>query len=187
MVNLCDIIQDNIEWCEGAPQFAGIQGRVYYTAVSNIAQWPERETTDTGIELASYKEKSNFVLKADKKFYHIDILSAKSPATSESQGEFPSASQLNKVELVHPKTGEQAANASAYINNVPCVFLLKDMSGQIRVIGCERWKNEIQATVAMDLGQGSAGTAQTTISIQAPDTTAFPIYKGEIDEGDLAD
>lgn len=186
-MNLCDIVQDSIEWCEGAPQFAGIQGRVYYTAASNIAQFPERETTEAGRDLGSYKDKSSFKLFADKKFHFIDILPAKSSTTSESQGEYPSISQLNKLELVIPGTGEKAADACAYLNNVASIFVFKDMEGNWRVAGCERWKNEIKVTVATDLGQGSAGTAQSTISVEAPDSTIFPVYKGEIDEGDLGE
>lgn len=185
--NLCDILQDSLEWCEGAPNFAGIQGRVYYTAIRNILQWPERETTETGVELGAYKDKSNFVLKADKKFKYIDILPAKSTVTSESLGEFPSACQNNKIDMVHPGTGEKANNACSYINNIPSVFIFTDMEGNLRVIGCKRWQNEIQAKVQMDLGQGAAGTAQTTISVEAPDTTTFPVYKGEIDEDSVED
>ena len=180
-INLCDIVQESLEWCEGAPNFAGMQRRVAYTAVSNILTWPERETTASGAELAAYKDKSSFVLKADKKFHVIDVLPAKSTSTSEPQGELPSASQLNKLSLVHPGTGEKASNAAAYINNVPCVFLVQDMDGNWRVCGCKRWAAEIKATVNSDWGQGSAGTAQTTIAVEAPDTTPFPVYKGELE------
>lgn len=106
-INLCDIVQESLEWCEGAPNFAGMQRRVAYTAVSNILTWPERETTASGAELAAYKDKSSFVLKADKKFHVIDVLPAKSTSTSEPQGELPSASQLNKLSLVHPARGRR--------------------------------------------------------------------------------
>lgn len=185
-INICDIVQDSINWCEGTPEFAGIQMKVLYTAASNILKWPERETTATGRELAAYKDKSSFELKADKKWYSIDILAAKSKASSDPQGEFPSGSQLNKLELIHPGTGEKACNAAAYINNVPCVFLVQDMSGNWRVVGCKRWQSEIKNTLAVDLGQGSAGTAQSTLTIEAPDTTPLPIYKGDIYEGEIA-
>lgn len=187
-INLCDIVQESLEWCEGAPNFAGMQRRVAYTAVSNILTWPERETTSSGAELAAYKDKSSFVLKADKKFHVIDVLPAKSTSTSEPQGELPSASQLNKLSLVHPGTGEKASNAAAYINNVPCVFLVQDMDGNWRVCGCKRWAGEIKATVSSDWGQGSAGASQTTIAVEAPDTTPFPVYKGELEtDADIAE
>lgn len=183
-LNVCDLVQESLEWCEGAPNFAGMQGEVLYTAVKNIAKWPEREKTAYGTDLAAYKENSSFVLKADKKFHRIDILPAKSTSKSDPQGEMPSASQLNKLSLVHPGTGEQASNAAAYINNIPCVFLVKDMDGAWRVCGCSRWANEIKATVTSDWGQGSAGSAQTTIDVEAPDTTPFPLYKGEVETDD---
>lgn len=179
--SLCNIVQESLRWCEGAPNFAGMQGTILYTAVSNIISWPERKKTLNGAELAEYKENSSFVLKADKKFLKIDILPSKSTSKSDPQGELPSSSQLNKISAVHPGTGVDASNAAAYINNVPCVFLVKDMDGNWRVCGCERWCHEIKATVASDWGQGSAGSAQTTIEIEAPDTTPFPVYHGELE------
>lgn len=135
-LNLCDIVQESLEWCEGQSSFAGMQRRVRYTAASNILVWPEREKTASGTELAAYKENSSFLLKADKKWNFIDILPTKSTSTSEPQGELPSGSQLNKLTLIHPGTGEKASNAAAYINNVPCVFLVEDMDGNWRVCGC---------------------------------------------------
>lgn len=179
--NLCDIVQESLDWCEGTPNYAGMQRRLAYIAASAILKWPERETTATGTELAAYKEKSNFVLKADKKFHIIDVLTTKSQATSDPQGEHPSGSQLNKLSLVIPGTGEKQSNAAAYINNVPCVFLVTDMDGNWRVCGCKRWEAEIKGTVTQDWGQGAAGTSQTTIAIEAPDTTPFPVYKGTIE------
>lgn len=182
--NICDVVQDALDWCEGAPQYAGFQRRGYYIAASAILQWPERETTETGQELASYKDKSSFVLKADHKWLPFDTLPAKSTATSEAQGEMPSASQLNKLSAVLPGTDEKTSNAAAYVNNVPCVWLIKDMNDCWRVFGCRRWAGEIKNTVASDMGQGSAGTASTTLAVEAPDTTPPPFYKGDIDSTD---
>lgn len=184
--NLCDIIQQSIDWCEGAPQYAGIQRDVYYIAASNILTWPARKKTAAGADLAEYDDKSSFVLKGDKKFQKIGILANKSTAKSESQGEEPSSSQINKLELLHPGTGVEASNAAAYLNNIPSVFLVNDANGNLRVYGCQRWASEIKCKVAQDLGQGSAGTASTTITVEAPDTTPAPVYHGEIDvEGDI--
>lgn len=187
--SLCNLVQESLEWCEGAPNFAGMQGEVLYTAAKNIAKWPERQKTGSGIELAAYEKDSSFVLKADKTFKKIDILPAKSTSQSDPQGEMPSGSQLNKLSLVHPGSGEKASNAAAYINNIPCVFLVKDMDGNWRVCGCQRWASEIKATVKQDWGQGSAGSAQTTIEVEAPDTTPFPVYCGDVptDDDPVAD
>lgn len=183
----CSAVQQSVDWCEGAPNYAGIKRKVLYTAASNIIKWPARKLTDSGRELAEYDDKAAFTLKADKKFYRIDCLPQKSSATSEPQGETPSRSQLNKLELVHPGTAVESSNIAAYINNVPCVFLVQDMNvpNAWRVFGCERWAGEIKNTVAQDLGQGSAGEAKTTISVEAPDTTPAPYYYGDIDEDSI--
>lgn len=179
---VCSPVQKSVEWCEGASNYAGIRRRALYTAASNITKWPTRKTLANGAELAEYVDKENFTLKADKKWYAVDMLPAKSKYTSDPNGELPSASQLNKLELVIPHAGQEASNMAAYINNIPCVWLVEDMDGNWRVIGCERWAGEIKNTIALDLGQGAAGTAQSTITVEAPDTTPAPLYAGEIDE-----
>lgn len=181
----CSPIQASVRWCQGKPNYSGMRGEVLYLAASDIVSWPKRKKIEgTEIELAEYvdggTDSSSFILAADKKWRLIDILPAKSKASSDPNGENPSSSQLNKLELVHPGTGAEASNLAAYINNVPCVFLYKDMAGYWRVVGCERWANEIKNTVAHDGGQGAAGTAQTTISVESPDTTNAPVYHGSV-------
>ena len=65
------------------------------------------------------------------------------------------------------------------------MFLVEDMKGNWRVVGCDKWQTK--ATVAQDLGQGPTGTTSTTISVEATDEVPAPFYRGSIEteDGDI--
>lgn len=174
----CSTLQKSLSWCQGTPEYPGIKRRIYYIAKSDIAQWPSLPMDDLG-RITAAKYDGSFVLVADKKWHHIDVLPDKCQVTSEAQGELPSQTQLNKLTAVHPGVGEEASAAAAYINNTDNVFLVEDMRGKYRVIGSERWDSK--STVAQDLGQGATGTASTTINVEASDVVPAPFYEGTIE------
>lgn len=173
----CSPLEGSLGWCEGKPVLPGIRRRLYYTAKSNIAQWPELQVDELGRPTSAVLQGS-FVMAADKVFHYIDILVNDSTLTSEAQGEKPSQTQLNKLTAVHPAVDEAATMASAYLNNNDVVVIVQDMDGKYRVIGNNKWQGN--ATVAQDLGQGATGKATTTINVEHTDIIAAPFYEGEI-------
>ena len=182
--NSCTALQRSLAWCQGTPELPGVKRRIYYIAKSEIVTWPTLPR-DTYGRPTSAALTGSFVLKADTKWKFIDILPDKSQLTSDAQGELPSQTQLNKLTAVHPGVGEDATAAAAYINNTDSVFLVEDMKGNWRVVGCDKWLSK--ATVAQDLGQGPTGTTSTTISVEATDEVPAPFYKGtiETEAGDI--
>ena len=182
--NTCTALQRSLAWCQGTPELPGVKRRIYYIAKSEIVTWPTLPR-DTYGRPTSAALTGSFVLKADTKWKFIDILPDKSQLTSDAQGELPSQTQLNKLTAVHPGVGEDATAAAAYINNTDSVFLVEDMKGNWRVVGCDKWLSK--ATVAQDLGQGPTGTTSTTISVEATDEVPAPFYKGtiETEAGDI--
>ena len=182
--NTCTALQRSLAWCQGTPALPGVKRRIYYIAKSEIVTWPTLPR-DTYGRPTSAALTGSFVLKADTKWKFIDILPDKSQLTSDAQGELPSQTQLNKLTAVHPGVGEDATAAAAYINNTDSVFLVEDMKGNWRVVGCDKWLSK--ATVAQDLGQGPTGTTSTTISVEATDEVPAPFYKGtiETEAGDI--
>ena len=182
--NPCTALQRSLAWCQGTPELPGVKRRIYYIAKSEIVTWPTLPR-DTYGRPTSAALTGSFVLKADTKWKFIDILPDKSQLTSDAQGELPSQTQLNKLTAVHPGVGEDATAAAAYINNTDSVFLVEDMKGNWRVVGCDKWLSK--ATVAQDLGQGPTGTTSTTISVEATDEVPAPFYKGtiETEAGDI--
>lgn len=135
--NTCSALQRSLAWCQGTPELPGVKRRIYYIAKSEIMTWPALPR-DTHGRPTSAILTGSFVLKADMKWKYIDILPDKSQLTSEAQGELPSQTQLNKLTAVHPGVGEEASAAAAYINNTDSVFLVEDMKGNWRVVGCDK-------------------------------------------------
>lgn len=86
---------------------------------------------------------------------------------------------------MHPAVGAEASAAAAYLNNADNVFLVQDMRGNWRVVGCDRWLTK--TTVAQDNGQGATGTTATTIAVEATDEVPSPFYRGviETEDGDI--
>lgn len=174
----CSPIQASLNWCEGTPQYAGIRRRLYYTAVSNLVAMP-RIPTDAHGHPTSAILVGEFEMKEGAKFYGIDHLPDKAQATSEAQGEYPSQSSHDKVVMIHPGIGAEASAAAAYIHNTNNVYVMEDFDGRARVIGIEeQWRSK--GTVNMDFGQGAAGTASTTITIEGDNRLPFPEYRGKL-------
>lgn len=177
MAEQCLNLQKSLGWCEGTPVLPGIRRRLYYIAKSLIVKWPTLAKDANGRTTTATYE-GNFTLAADAEWKHIDVLPSKSQVQSEAQGEKPSQTQLNTLTAVHPGVGDEATAAAAYMNNCDNIFLIQDMSGKFRVVGCEMYDTD--TTVAQDLGQGATGTASTTITCKATDVVPAPFYPGEI-------
>ena len=180
----CSALQKSLGWCQGTPELPGVKRRIYYLAKSEIVGFPKLPRDEHGRATSAIYD-GDFTLKADAKWKYIDILPGKSQLTSEAQGELPSQTQLNKLVAVHPGVGPEASAAAAYINNTDSVFVVEDMKGNFRVVGCDKWNTK--ATVAQDLGQGATGTTSTTINVEASDEVPAPFYVGtlETEDGDI--
>lgn len=169
----------------GKPELPGIRKRIYYISKDQIAVWPTyiRDYYNRRAKKAAYR--GNFVLVADAKWKYIDILPEKSQLTSEPQGELPSQTQLNKLVAVFPGVSPEASAATCYLNNSDNVFLVEDMKGFFRVVGCRKWFTK--TTVSQDNGQGPTGNTSTTINVEAPDEVPSPFYMGiiETEDGDI--
>lgn len=122
----------------GTPELPGVRRRVYYTSKNDILVWPKLPHNEVGRVTSSVYDGS-FTLKENAVWKYIDILPEKSQLTSEAQGELPSQTQLNKLVAVHPSVSEAASAAAAYLNNNDNVFIVEDMKGKHRVVGCDKW------------------------------------------------
>ena len=181
----CSPLQKSLAWCMGTPELPGIRKRIYYISKDQIALWPSyiRDYTNRRPSKPAYR--GDFVLVADAKWKYIDIIPEKSQLTSEPQGELPSQTQLNKLVAVHPGVGPEASAAACYLNSSDKVFLVEDMKGFFRVVGCKRWITK--TTVTQDNGQGPTGSTSTTINVEATDEVPAPFYSGiiETEDGDI--
>lgn len=180
----CQWLQKSLGWCEGRPEYPGIRRRLYYTAKNNILSYPSVKVDALGRPQLGILE-GNYVLKEGTFWYYIDIVPERSQTTSESQGEYPSQTCLNKATFVHPGVGEEASMLASYCHNSNNVYVFEDIDGRARVIGCEEWP--IKSSVSMDMGQGASGTAGTTLEVEATDKLMFPRYCGTLttEEGEV--
>ncbi len=181
MAETCTNIQNSIKWCEGTSSYPGIKRRLYFLSKSQIVAWPTLTKDENG-NYTTTKYTGDFTLAADAKWKALDIDTSKSNLTSDPQGEKPSQTQLNKLTAVHPGTGPEASAAALYFNNNDTVFLVPDMNGNYRVVGCDMWQGI--CTVGQDTGQGATGTPGTTITVEATDVCPAPFYTGKIEAED---
>ena len=167
-----------MKWCQGKPEYPGIKKRVFFISTSVITKWPQY-TVDSLGRPTSASPTGSFTLAEGEKWKCIDHLPAKATVRSETQGEAPSQTFKNTVEIVHPGVGPDATDAASLLLNDQLVFLVEDMRGDFRLIGSEKYQDAV-AEVKQDLGQGATGTTGTTITLTSSDIVSLPVYKGEI-------
>ena len=181
--NCSSLLQKSLEWCDGVPQYPGIRRRIYFCNKNMIAKYPTLPRDAKGRPTSSVYQ-GDFELVADAKFQFADVNPDKSQLTSDPQGEAPSQTQLNKLQLLHPGVDEEATEAAAFLNNSDNIFIVEDMAGNFRVVGNDKWPTK--TTVNQDNGQGT-NPAGTTINVEVTDEMAAPFYEGviETEDGDV--
>lgn len=177
----------SLNWCDGETVLPDIRPKVYFQKKSNIVKWPELPSLKTAksmAELATYR--GDFTLVADKKWLTLKSLSAKSNVTTETQGERPSVTALNKCTIKHPGTEEDAAGFCRQAMADDLVYLVQQRNGKFRVMGCEEFETTTKPSQA--LGEGITGEAGTTLEIEATDLCPAPFYPGKIEaeDGDIS-
>ncbi len=167
-----------LDFCKGQTVLPGLRGKVFFTKKSNIVAWPTLpDTTTTGLaELATYK--TDFLLAADTKWLKIDILSAESSVTSESQGDAPSKTFINKVTLKHSGNNADATGFSRLANADDLVFLVQQRGGAFRVIGNDMFDTNIKPS--QESGAKETDSSGTKFDIEVTDICPAPFYTGKI-------
>ena len=173
----CTPISKSLNWCKGTPVLPGLTEQVYCINKANITAWPTLVKDSNG-RVTSANLSGSFTLASNAHWDVIDVLADKSQFTHESQGEVPSQTTLNKLTLVHPTVGDDAGTFTGVVSNSDMVYIIKTADGKYRVVGSEMWPTK--TTVNGDSGQGAAGTASTTINVEASDLIPAPFYAGPI-------
>ena len=178
-------LYSSLGFCKGKPLLPGIRTRVYYIPKSYIVKFPVLpETASVNMaELATYT--GSFELEAEKKWKYIDLIDNKGKIESESQGDFPARTFVNKISLVHPETDEEATGFARQANADDFVYLVQTRNGKFRVLGNESFRTDTKPK--QDSGEGVSGDFGTTLEIEVTDVCPAPYYTGEIvtDEGTI--
>lgn len=180
MANNCTnaALYESLSFCKGKPILPGIRPRLYFIPKRDIVSWPELPDVATSnmAELATYK--GNFTLAAEKYWQYIDLIDNKGKIESESQGDYPARSFLNKTSVVHPETNEEATGFCRQANADDFVYLMQVRNGKFRVLGNEAFPTDTKPK--QDSGEGVTGDFGTTIEVEVTDVCPAPFYVGEI-------
>lgn len=181
-------LYQSLGFCQGKPVLPGIRRRTFYQKKSNIVKWPklpalDAEGTDMK-KIATYE--GDFNLASDKKWLALDVLTAKSDVTCETQGEKPSVTSVNKTNLLHSGTDEAVTGFCRMAMNDDLVFLVQQRNGKFRVIGNEAFETSVKPS--QTTGQGDTGEAGTTLEVSVTDECPAPFYTGKIEteDGDIS-
>lgn len=171
-------LYSSLQYCKGAPILPGIRSRLYFIPKRDIVKWPTLpNTAETEMgELATYE--GDFTLASEAKWKFIDLVDNKGKIESESQGDKPARSFLNKTSVTHPETDEEATGFARQANYDDFVYLFQVRSGKFRVLGSEMFPTDTKPK--QDSGEGVTGDFGTTLDIESTDVCPAPYYKGKI-------
>lgn len=180
MANNCTnaALYESLSFCKGKPILPGIRSRLYFIPKRDIVKWPElpEVATSNMSELATYK--GDFTLASETFWQYIDLIDNKGKIESESQGDYPARSFLNKTSVVHPETNEEATGFCRQANADDFVYLTQVRNGKFRVLGNEAFPTDTKPK--QDSGEGVTGDFGTTIEVEVTDVCPAPFYVGEI-------
>ena len=178
-------LYESLEFCKGKVVLPGIRTRIYFISKRDIVKWPKLPETaaENMAKLATYD--GSFTLAGDKKWKFIDLVNNKGKIESESQGDHPARTFINKISIAHPETTEAATGFAREVNADDMVYLVQVRNGKFRVIGSEAFPTDSKPK--QDTGEGVTGDFGTTVDVEATDVCPAPYYVGtiETDEGTI--
>lgn len=191
MVKKCvsNKLYGSLAWCDGASTRPGIRRNVYYIPRRDIVKWPVLPALSGEQAMATAAVMTgDFTLAESKKWLRLDVLTTKSDVTSETQGEYPNFTSLNKATLFYGDTNEEATGFCRLAIQDDLIYLVQQQNGKFRVLGSEFYGNT-ETKVSQKQGQGiTASDMGTTIEIQCSDECPAPYYPGKIEteDGDIS-
>lgn len=110
----------------------------------------------------------------------------KSSITTETQGEAPSATFLNKAEYIIGGMDADITGFGRMVINDEMIYAQQMPNGRFRILGCEMFAPK--STFAQNSGAGATDSVTSTLSVEATDVSPAPFYEGklETDEGDIS-
>ena len=187
MPNRCTYggVYASLMFCKGKTVLPGLRNRLYFIPKAWIVSWPTLRPVAGDMVSTFYIYDGSFTLAADKKWMYIDIIDNKGKLESESQGDKPSRTFLNKLSVVHPETDELASSFCRQANSDDFVYLVQRRNGKFRVLGNPMFETDTKPK--QDSGEGVSGDFGTTIEIEVTDECPAPYYFGTIEtvDGDI--
>lgn len=171
-------VPGSLAWCSGQMAAPGIKLRIFYIPKRDIVAWPALPAFDAVAAATLGVMSGKFTLAADSVWHSIRIDQKKSTVNSETQGEAPFSTCLDKGSFVHPGTDEEAAAFTRQAINDDYVYLFEQVNGKFRLIGNETY--ETITKVGTNIGQVGGTDKGTTIEVECTSESPLPFYTGEI-------
>lgn len=189
MSNNCSTpnLYDSLRFCDGTTVMPGIRRKAYIVSKALIVSFPSLPELDKeGVTMEGLAVlDGNFVLAADAKFKVIELDDTASNVSSESQGEYPSKSFLNKATFKHPGKAEEATGFCRLANGSDLIYIYQERDGKFRVLGNEMFRTNTKP--AQESGAKETDASGTTLNVEVSDKCPAPFYVGLIptDEGTI--
>lgn len=189
MPNNCSApnLYDSLRFCDGTTVMPGLRRKAYFISKAQILTFPSLPKLDSeGVTMDTLSVlDGNFVLSADAKFKVLELDDAASNVSSESQGEYPSKSFLNKATFKHPGKAEEATGFCRLANGSDLIYIYQERDGKFRVLGNEMFRTNTKP--AQESGAKETDASGTTLNIEVSDKCPAPFYVGIIptDEGNI--
>ena len=160
----------SVRKCPGVRITPGIRPKFLAILKSKILTWPKLPDD----------------IEDKAKWHVVDLVSLKSSITTETQGEAPSATFLNKAEYIIGGMDADITGFGRMVINDEMIYAQQMPNGRFRILGCEMFAPK--STFAQNSGAGATDSVTSTLSVEATDVSPAPFYEGklETDEGDIS-
>lgn len=171
----------NLDFNIGSVNPSGIGETIYRIRKRYINGWPtidndpDSSSEITEADLASYK--GDFVLQQGKYFQKIYSTQGKGSITSEPTGETDSMMFINHANFSFPDLSPVALGFSKASVNDDFVYIVKS-AGRFHVIGSPDYRSTTKPAPGSGDQPGSA--KGVVFTVDCPDVTPLPVYKGKI-------
>lgn len=165
----------------GSVNPSGIGETIFAVRKRFITGWPAVADDPDAESVKSSKDLSelvgDFTLVEGKNFIRIYSTQGKGKISFEPVGETDCKMFNNKGEFKFPDLTPEAIGFSKHSVNDDFIFIVKS-AGRFHLIGSKDYRTV--TAVSGDTGDTPGSTKGLTISVECPDVTPLPVYKGKI-------
>ena len=175
---------ENIENCPNAELVAGISETEIYAALSTdidtMPELPALGTANQTLEqLATVTGDITFAAQSGKGFYKMMVMPETGEVKSGLVGKKGNKKVKNSFEFFLSNTSGQNLGWLRQNKNNPLVFLVKEKSGRIRLIG-SKTNPVYMETADVTTGKGQEDDTGIQVALENVEGTPSPIYTGAI-------
>lgn len=171
----------NLDWSNGKINPSGIVPIGYRIPREHITTWPTI-VDDPAADAVTLEKFVNFtgdfVLVATKTWETIYSTQGKGKVTFEPVGETDSTMYINKGTLSFPDLTDQVRGYAKMAANGDYVYIIATPNGRYHVIGNKDYR--VKTSLTGDTGDAAGSAKGVTISLECPDVTPLPLYKGDL-------